>query len=127
MTELLPYQLSQDVWATEYGIESTPDMNAVFMFYGGAILTNGRKTFSQAAPVSWITYLSWREAKHLLAYRDGEPWSIDDVRGIYCGVVGDEPLDENETYLHRLAAILCDTAEQFRVLHWCVHNLGGQR
>lgn len=28
--------------------------------------------------------------------------------------------------LHRLAAILCDDAEAFRVLHWCVHNLTDQ-
>jgi len=122
MTELLPYQLSQDVWATEYGIESTPEMNEVFMVYGGATLTNGRKTFSHSDPVSWMTYLSWHEAKQLLEYRDGEPWCHDTARGILC-VPGDET---NDTWigLHRLAAILCDTAEQFRVLHWCVQNLG---
>jgi len=70
-------------------------------------------------------YYSWDDARRLLKYREGEPWCHDTARGILC-VPGDET---NDTWigLHRLAAILCDDAEGFRVLQWCVHNLGGQR
>jgi len=117
MFDLLPYELRTNVWATEYGIESTSEMNALFMLKG-AKLTSGRKTFTKSDPVSRVTYLSWHEAKQLLEYRDGEPWCHDTARGILC-----VPSDEtNDTWigLHRLAAILCDDAEAFRVLYWCV-------
>ena len=68
----------------------------------------------------------WPLAARVLRYREAEPWCVDSYRdnGLVCDIT--TPAYHGESaYLHRLAAILCDDSEAFRVLHWCVHNLGG--
>ena len=67
-------------------------------------------------------FWAWPDAVERLRYREGEPWCIEDPMrgGIFCPDWGPQTARDG---LHRLAAILCDTAEAFRVLHWCVHNL----
>jgi len=38
----------------------------------------------------------------------------------------DKSLSETMISLHSYAVILCDDAEAFCILHWCIHNLGGK-
>jgi hypothetical protein len=76
--------------------------------------------------------VSWPDAAERLRYREGEPWCRPSGNGIYCAPASESTWVHFGTtikrakqfhVLHRLAAILCDTAESFRVLHWCVRNL----
>ena len=69
----------------------------------------------------------WPDAAKLLQYREGEPWCVakgewNKSKELVCGSDYWPEIHEVEP-LHRLAAILCDDAEAFRVLHWCVTNL----
>ncbi len=110
---VLPVQLSE-------GATATPD---------GILFQRGdRYTGMSALVESYATsrrMVPWHAAAERLRYREGEPWCArySPSAGTYNGTCSLIP--EDGPALHRIAAILCDDAEAFRVLHWCVHNLGG--
>ncbi len=108
----LPRQLTHGVTATREGLEITDTVLSMFFrerhtAYGGYFIT-------------------WRYVAERLRYREGEPWCFINGSGVmvcdiyYFG-------QDTTVALHRLAAIFCDNAEAFRVLRWCIHNLGGEQ
>lgn len=126
MIDKLPYTLTTGVTATREGLvmhDSIPPMYDVLR----AIITPEPMIAPHEDGTRVYTW-PWPDVAHRLRYREGEPW---------CHVYTDEDGDEDivcrfgtpwpgiaDGLLHRLAAILCDDAEAFRVLHWCVSNLG---
>lgn len=106
------YRLSEGVYATRSGLEFDPMIaDELAGFVGGPFLVGD-------------TLLGWRPAAKRLRYREGQPWCTA-YNGEDCVLVwpsrisvgSDEPLS-------RIAAILCDNASAFRVLHWCITELG---
>jgi hypothetical protein len=107
----LPYTLTAGVVATPEGL--TGDVERIGRLLD---LTPEREMEPPVVP--------WSDAAEQLRYREGEPWCAEgDYDEIVC--VRGSALPP-EYALHRLAAILCDDAEAFRVLHWCVTEIGGQ-
>lgn len=81
-------------------------------------------------PIDITQYLIlWPDAAERLRTREDEPYCFvvshyEGEDSIICDTApGPTPIGYS---LYRLAAILCDDAEAFNVLHWCVHNLGGE-
>jgi len=115
----LPYTLTNGVTATREGLVFEDTKLAMFIvdehddndLEYGILGAQGR-----------LYRIPWPDAAKRLRYREGENYCdvLDDGVGIHC-YLPDGPSDY--TKLHRLAAILCDDAEAFRVLHWCVYNL----
>jgi len=69
-------------------------------------------------------WLTWPDVAERLRYREGENFCF--LVNHYEGdesIVCETPPGPVGPSLHRLAAILCDDAEGFRVLHYCIHNL----
>ena len=119
MIDKLPYTLTKGVTATQEGL-------LVTSYHGQIVtqLTTEEWEDEYEGNTGW-GLIPWRDAAERLRYREGEPWShaAADNTGIIVGCY--KPLYSGDGYLlHRLAAILCDGSEEFRVLHWCVHNLG---
>ena len=121
MIDKLPYQLTEGVTAAREGLEfhvSDPRWMLVE--------SDHDMTYSDE---SGKVVIYWPETE-LLRYRDGEPWCMvlewetSDGGLVPMIVCGTETADVY--VLPRLAAILCDDAEAFRMLHWCVNNLGGE-
>ena len=119
----LPCELTQGVTATREGLvfNSVLQIAAEYFHYRGSPTLDG--------PI----VIEWADAAERLKYKPAEPWcdvppadmtDVDDV--IQCDSPWNLPSDHGIT-LHRLAAILCDDADRFRVLHWCVHNLDTRR
>jgi hypothetical protein len=84
-------------------------------------------------PATWKDndiIIPWPDAAERLRYREGAPWCnvMQGFRDWFPIVCKSRKENANELLfpLHRLAAILCDDAEAFRVLHWCVTEMGGQ-
>lgn len=125
MSEKLPYELTKGVTATREGlivdpVEGASDWLTDAIGYDGAWEYYGVTAMR----------IAWRYVAESLRYREGEPWCIvigDKTHGIDCFADGFTIPNQNrvQMVLHRLAAILCDDAEAFRVLHWYIHNLGG--
>ena len=118
MIDKLPYQLTAGVTATREGL---------VVDRGVEIPYNATMTW-YATWIDNVVIIEWPDAAERLRYREGGPWSHthpwDD--DIMCGNThGDygPDLEDGGIALHRLAAILCDDAEAFRVLWWCLHNL----
>jgi hypothetical protein len=65
----------------------------------------------------------WLTVAQCLRYREGEPGIQCDPWGNLSLIASSESANLLSERLHRLAAIICDDAEAFRVLHWCVENL----
>ena len=129
MSSKLPYRLTEGVTATDDGI----------IFYTSAAIamavcsaSEGNNLLNVAMPTVW----RWPSAAERLRYREGQPWCTSSdgafTRDIVChsgkrkpsglsGYIFGEPIKDNP--LHRLSSILCDGADEFRVLHWCIHNL----
>ena len=115
---VLPVQLSEGVTATRGGLwirdglpVATPDLFADYWWW----------------PNDATSCISWADAAEHLQYQEGEPWCVDSERdnGLICDATT-PAYHGTPSYLHRLAAILCDGADEFRVLHWCVHNFGSK-
>jgi len=109
----LPYTLTKGVTATQEGLVF--DRTPLVQLFGDP---------------EWLPFgadgyiVSWPDAAERLKYRDGEPWCYGGKDHIVCGNETEIGiLDGWVISLHRLAAVLCDDAEGFRVLHWCVHSL----
>lgn len=74
--------------------------------------------------------IPWPTAAERLRYRDGEPWCR--IVEEWANDFQNEPpvqyaIDWELPYLHRIAAILCDDADGFRILHWCIYNLTSEQ
>ena len=116
MIDKLPYKLTKGVTATREGI----------VFPMEHILYPWCKVFGRSTGMRGESLLPWPDAARRLRYREGEPWCRNARDGfVNCGWWDLLPF-ASEDCLHRLAAILCDDAETFCVLHWCVINLGGE-
>jgi hypothetical protein len=111
MIDKLPYQLTAGVTATREGLvfgDSSLWIKHAFADHGFRLVL-------------------WPDVSERLQYREGEPWCREhqEDNSIVCEPIGDGDLfDDYGGSLHRLAAILCDDVEAFRVLHWCVYILG---
>ena len=120
MIDKLPYQLTEGVTATREGI----------VFQMEHVLYPWCKVFGRSTGMRGKSLLPWPDAAKRLRYRDGQPWCMvlewetSDGGLVPMIVCGTETADGYA--LQRLAAILCDDAEAFRMLHWCVNNLGGE-
>lgn len=136
MIERLPYELHEDIIGTREGLVFSD-----ILAYRKNTVTNTLVSTVTLTFVRWAfpeligipnnghdATIPWPDAAERLRYREGEPWvylaegippkviigSEEDRRLLSGWVIG----------LNRIAAILCDDAEAFRVLHWCVENLG---
>ena len=75
----------------------------------------------------------WKEAAKYLCYEEGKPWLMrsdtEYGRGGSALICGTKPKKEQpptRRLLNRIAAILCDDEEGFKILHWCLTTLGGR-
>ena len=105
----LPYQLTTSVTATRDGLV-------------GDVERIGRLLDLTPERENDPPIIQWPDVAERLRYRKGEP-GCEALGGlIQCFPASDRNIPHG---LHRLAAILCDTAEGFRLLHWCVENFAG--
>jgi len=120
MIDKLPYQLTKGVTATQEGLVFTAEHLVESLFVG-----------------EWLSHndwgVSWPDAAERLRYREGMGWcQLSDFEHIYTGdthvniVCFPGNYHTGKPALHRLAAILCDDAEAFGILHECVTELGGR-
>jgi len=116
--ERLPYTLTNGVTATRDGLKIDASVNPIAYYIMGGPGLYRIPDFT----------ISWSDVAECLRYREGGPWCACNGRNglFHCGTaaLSDEDGDKQGA-LHRFAAILCDGAEAFRVLHWCLHNLSG--
>ena len=124
MIDKLPCQLTKGVTATREGLVAHDDYGTLFCDDGEEEWYEKYEEYNGATVRRLIP---WPDAAERLRYRDGEPWCVDSERdnGLICDTTT-PAYHGTPSYLHRLAAILCDDAQAFLVLHWCVTNLGGQ-
>ncbi len=124
MDSKLPYTLTKGVTATREGLVTNG-------YYGQIIteMTTEEWEDTYEGEGGW-GLIPWPDAAEQLRYREGEPWCWADHKISNAISCSNELLlirdNEYPVSLHRLAAILCDDAEAFRVLHWCVTEMGGQ-
>ena len=131
MIDRLPYKLSKGVTATidgiflDDGVRVTKDGLAEDDSVKNGIYESIFSFVDGVSTAYLKPMIGWDEARVLLRYREGEPWASTETssRSIVSGIHRWGFMD-SYAMLHRLAAILCDDAEAFRVLHWCVENLG---
>lgn len=114
----LPYQLTSGVMAMREGLQFASPLMVTVEYFPYDVT-------SIDEPLT----IPWPDAAERLHYRECEPWCREhhhERHAIVCmqGVDGTKSHYDGAV-LHRLAAILCDDGEAFKVLHWCVHNLGG--
>ncbi len=107
MIDRLPYTLTTGVTATREGLVIERE---------GLLTVIG----ARGVELSGRTAINWKGAHELLSYRDGEPWCREQHGIIECWDT--TFVIEEDIKLHRLAAILCDDAACFRVLHYCIMN-----
>jgi len=119
MIDRLPLKLTEGVTATLEGLVFDGSVGWLVESVSPNRYTLGERLGEIVIP--------WPEVAKRLRYREGEPWCsllwTGFYRVIYCGT--GEEMVENRIRLNRLATILCNGAYAFRVLHWCVINLGG--
>ena len=116
MIDKIPCELTKGVTATREGLQFASPLMVTVEYFPYDI-----------SDLDEPLTIPWKDASERLRYRDGEPYCdvLDDGVGVHC-YAADEPQPHDYPRLHRLAAILCDDAEAFLVLHWCVTELGGQ-
>ena len=128
MIDKLPYELTKGVTATREGLYLAPSWSGIIEMYCATDEDESWVIPDEAIVTAEGNALwPWTDAAERLRYREGEPWCVDSERdnGLICDTTT-PAYHGTPSYLHRLAAILCDDAEAFRVLWWCVTNLGGQ-
>jgi hypothetical protein len=133
LLEYLPTQLTKGVSATREGLVTNG-------YYGQIIteMTTEEWEDTYEGEGGW-GLIPWPDAAERLRYREGEPWCTSSdgafTRDIVCregritpsgltGFIFGEPIKDNP--LHRFAAILCEDAEGFRVLHACIKEFGDE-
>jgi hypothetical protein len=117
MSDKLPCTLSAGVVATREGLAINLDYAYRLLVVLGVDAITAPYDSGLDARV-----LSWPDAAERLRYREGEPWCIAFGNDLRCGILAESNFLLLNP-LHRRAAILCDTAEGFRVLYWCVNSL----
>ena len=121
MIEKLPYTLTKGVTATREGLE-IEDMKLT-MFIVDEHDDNDLEYAIPGGEVGVRLYrIPWPDAAERLRYREGENWAQLMNNHIVIEPGKYNPFSDLPV-LHRLAAILCDDAEAFRVLHWCVTSM----
>lgn len=120
------YRLSEGVYATRDGLFFSGNMSDLL----------------SAAVIAWDYpadhsfqcghLFPWDTAAERLRYQEGQPWcrvkskldiGIECLPGSPHERLGTMP-HRKEKALDRFAAILCDDAFAFRVLYWCITELG---
>lgn len=120
------YRLSEGVYATreafEFRTKSTSWVRAALGAEAWHELRSAEQLLNP--PSGWM--LMWWEAAKRLRYQEGQPcaWIAQDRDPIYCGMKVNE--EWRISCLHRVAALICDNANAFRVLYWCITELGGE-
>jgi hypothetical protein len=124
----LPYTLTQGVTATREGLEMHDSPSPMYDIMRAMIMPE--PMIQQHDAGDRIYTWPWSDVAYRLRYREGEPWcgltESDDFEWTMWCEIGGPNAHGKEYALHRLAAILCDDAEAFRVLHWCVTEMGGR-
>ena len=121
----LPCELTKGVTATREGLVIERD----HPLYPWVKLQGSVKRQWSVTGVPSYRVWKWPEVAKHLRYREGEPWCYTFSNNVMCGI---PTFCELETVhiahgLRRLAAILCNGAEELRILHWAVHNLGEEQ
>ncbi len=123
MIEQLPYTLTKGVTATRDGLVF--DVTAPVAM-ATCIAAEGHQSIRVGMRTTW----TWPDAAERLRYREGEAfcWAHETwpTSFVMQDKTGADVKDFVGPALSRLAAMLCDDVESFRVLHWCVGNLGGE-
>jgi hypothetical protein len=116
----LPHTITKGVTATREGLVF--DRQNVSQPLGDADL----RIFSawEVNTEQGLYRVRWPDAAERLRYREGEPWCQVVYKNLYFGGCDDGPCSDIPV-LHRVASLLCDDAESFTILHWCVRNLQG--
>ena len=127
MLDKLPYQLTTGVTATQDGLELSDHMQEVVCAIGATLTTYCTKRDCLGYCLQWKTSWDWFHVSELLRYRQGEPGIVVQGGTGYLVQSDAELIASFDFALHRLAAILCDDADAFRVLHWCLCDLAPQQ
>ena len=134
MIEKLPYWLTDGVVATEGGLRFIDATRTVLDDDGMHKETTGLLNALQQlgklqARVDGLdAVVFWYDVAERLRYCEGEPWCHDYIDAIVCYDPHTTPNAKGVSNpLNRLAAVLCDDGDAFRILHWCVNNLGGDK
>lgn len=116
---VLPCRLSEGITATWEGL-------SIDAIKSDATIYRAIIWWAQEDNLMQTTTILWPDVAERLRYREGEPWCTPEESDIFCGYGNRGPY-ESSSVLHRLAVILCDDADAFRVLYWCAHSLGDER
>ena len=123
MIDRLPYKLSDGVVAAKDGLRFDSSATSYRLFSSSCVHIKNRAGWR----IKW-SLLRWPVAAERLRYREDEPWCHDYIDAILCY---DPYIPPNvkgvNNPLNRLAAVLCDDGNAFRVLYRCIHNLGGSK
>ena len=115
MIEQLPYELTNGVTATREGLQISYKCQILYL-YADLMF------FPRWSDLIDDRLILWPDAAERLRYREGDNWAQLMNNHIVIESGKFDPFSDLPV-LHRIAAILCDDADAFRVLHWCVHNL----
>lgn len=118
----LPCELTKGVTATREGLVIEKD----HPLYPWTKLNGSVKRQQSTSGLPYRVW-KWPQAAKHLRYREGERWCHAETGSDVIICVSPEYADVAPIMrkkLHRLAALLCDGAEELRTLHWCIHNLG---
>ena len=127
MLEKLPYPLSEGVTATREGLRLDDRLTEVIgaWIQDDPFVTLGWEHKEHGRLI--CDYWLWPDAAKVLCYRAGEPWIDWDNNAAYMMPSHTRPFAGAiaRGVLYRVAALLCDEEEAFRVLNWCITELGG--
>jgi len=112
----LPYKLSEGVIATKNGLFIDNQREWLIDALGCAPTGFHRDGYT----------IIWPEIAPYLRYREGEPWCYSFYGNVICGKPGVPEATHILYRLHRLAAILCDSAEAFRILYEAIKEFGDE-
>ena len=117
MIDILPYQLTKGVIATRDGL----DMSNAAKWMMEPLAPNmcGSHRYSWTIP--------WPDVSKVLYYQEGKPitWTTNTME-LTVNYSSWTPNHAHGIALDRISAMLTRDAEAFRVLHWCVTELGGE-
>lgn len=130
MIDQLPYTLTEGVTATREGlvIRKWQERTWRDMGFSGARIECLER--DDIGCIDTAIIMSWPDAAERLQYRDGEPYcesfiSFGRAGNLICCPSGEGAASAG-IQLHRVATILCDDAEGFKILHWCITEFGDE-
>ena len=117
MIDKLPLKLTEGVTATLEGLVFDGSVGWLVECVSPNRFTLGERLGEIVIP--------WPEVAKRLRYREGEPitWTTDTME-LTVNYSSWSPSHAHGIALDRISAILTKDAEAFRILHWCVINLG---